>query len=442
MRSINWYISIFSGLIFLFFFGFKAHQLVNQSNDLKKLEENHASLIKIEYGLFNLDGWKSKAYDVFSDRLHHFEISSSAYDEVQVEMQRYLNGVYKEYIASGKLFDQVFKDAEEKKTVPPALLNMFKMSLPAQIQNLDIEKKLPGMARTLTTELRKREPKIKSVLSTELDKLLITQDTVSRTDARNQIAAYYGQPDLKSAISFLDERIKSEKQLFYSASNFVFGLLVGLVVFSIFLYLVFKNYRPWVLGFLSLVSLVALYIGVQLPMIVIDMRLNSFDFVLLHQSLSFDQQSIFFQSKSILDVTHTLLEGRTVDLKIVGIMVLCFSIIFPAIKLSLSAFYLLVKALRNNSLVKAMIFHLGKWSMADVFVVALFMAYIGFHGLADAQLSAIEHNKTGFAVETINYTRLEKGALFFTAYCLLSIALGTTLSFIHQKNSSSDENQI
>ena len=31
--------------------------------------------------------------------------------------------------------------------------------------------------------------------------------------------------------------------------------------------------------------------------------------------------------------------------------------------------------------------------MADVFVVALFMAYIGFYGLFDAQLHQLENNK-------------------------------------------------
>lgn len=53
--------------------------------------------------------------------------------------------------------------------------------------------------------------------------------------------------------------------------------------------------------------------------------------------------------------------------------------------------------------------------MADVFVVALFMAYIGFHGLADAQLDAIESNKTGFAVETaIIHTWTKE--LYFSPY--------------------------
>ena len=163
-------------------------------------------------------------------------------------------------------------------------------------------------------------------------------------------------------------------------------------------------------------------------MIEIDARMNSFVFNLFDKDISFGEQSVLFQSKSILGVTKTLLESRGIDLKIVGYMVLCFSVVFPMIKLILSAFYLGSARLQKSKLIKNIIFYLGKWSMADVFVVALFMAYIGFFGLVDSQLGAIEQNKGGFAVETVNYTHLGPGALFFTAYCVLSIILGTVIS--------------
>ena len=62
--------------------------------------------------------------------------------------------------------------------------------------------------------------------------------------------------------------------------------------------------------------------------------------------------------------------------------------------------------------------------MADVFVVAMFMAYIGFYGIITSQLGDIGRNQTGYAVETLNYSKLSPGALFFTTYCILSIITG------------------
>jgi hypothetical protein len=66
--------------------------------------------------------------------------------------------------------------------------------------------------------------------------------------------------------------------------------------------------------------------------------------------------------------------------------------------------------------------------MADVFVVALFMAYIGFYGIISSQLNSIANNRGGFAVETINNSGLAPGALFFTTYCVLSIIVGILIN--------------
>ena len=76
--------------------------------------------------------------------------------------------------------------------------------------------------------------------------------------------------------------------------------------------------------------------------------------------------------------------------------------------------------------------------MADVFVVALFMAYIGFHGLLTSQLGGIARNETGFNIETLNYSRLSPGALFFTSYCILSIIIGIIINRHDQKSGFSE----
>ena len=168
--------------------------------------------------------------------------------------------------------------------------------------------------------------------------------------------------------------------------------------------------------------------SVSLPMIDLEAMLNAFEINIIGTTIGFDKQYIYYQSKSILDVTETLISSGGIDLKIVGYMVLCFSVIFPFIKLILTVLYLFSSKMRENRWVQNIIFYLGKWSMADVFVVALFMAYIGFYGILNSQLQAIENNKGGFAVETINNSSLSPGALFFTSYCIMSIILGIVVN--------------
>ncbi len=65
-----------------------------------------------------------------------------------------------------------------------------------------------------------------------------------------------------------------------------------------------------------------------MPMIDLDARLNSFQTDLLGSKIGFDEQSLYYQSKSILEVTTTLIKEGAADLKIVGYMILVFSIVF------------------------------------------------------------------------------------------------------------------
>jgi len=66
--------------------------------------------------------------------------------------------------------------------------------------------------------------------------------------------------------------------------------------------------------------------------------------------------------------------------------------------------------------------------MADVFVVAIFMAYIGMYGIITSQLGAINNSRQGFVIETLNYSRLALGAFFFTAYTIISIIIGIIIN--------------
>ena len=73
-----------------------------------------------------------------------------------------------------------------------------------------------------------------------------------------------------------------------------------------------------------------------------------------------------------------------------------------------------------------MVLKSGKWSMADVFVVAIFMAFIGFKGIIDSQLGQLEQGNRAIEVITTHEgTALQVGFMLFMGYCLLSLALST-----------------
>lgn len=399
---------------------------ISTSDQLLKHKEYQAEVSKIDYGLFNMHEWRKRAINVFGERLSSFEIGQETYEEVRVELEKYLKYIYKEYIATGKIFDNIIADAERNPNINKFLLKLLKENLKDQIKALDIPRYIPGLSMQLAAELRKNESRIKDVLARQLNLMIQTNDPYPYTDRRQTIFNELDVGHASDAITILKLRIaklKSERNHYATIASFLF-FLGTMLAFGFRRLIGFKI----MISIITMFSIALLILGIQLPMIEIDARLNSFVFRLLDTDLSFDEQTIFYQSKSILEVTRTLIESKGIDLKVVGILILCFSVVFPLIKLILSIIYVNIRRLQHNSTVKALIFYLGKWSMADVFVVALFMAYIGFYGLVDSQLEQIESNQGGFAIETVNYSGLAPGALFFTAYCILSITIGIILN--------------
>lgn len=97
------------------FSSMKTIDLINVSKSMKVYKEDLAEINKINYGLFNITIWKEEALKVFENRIAEFEISPKAYDQVIVELEKYLRGINREYIESGKIFEQIFADAEKMK---------------------------------------------------------------------------------------------------------------------------------------------------------------------------------------------------------------------------------------------------------------------------------------------------------------------------------------
>lgn len=401
---------------------FKSYGLIKDYQVLKKYKEDLAEINKINYNLFNLQLWKKEALNVFENRIASFEISPKAYGQVEKELEKYLYDINKKYVESGKIFDNIFEEAENNPKVNKIFLKLIKDNTSPQIKLLNLPKYIPAMAVELAAELKKQEPQLRDIMRSELKKVIKDEDPNNYNDPRQVIYIQYLQKDLQSTNEVLTVKIDELQKTIDASVQWIYTLFLSIFILSLLLLRLLGNEVG--ITVLTLDSILMLILGVNLPMIDIEALLNAFTINILGTEVGFDRQYMYYQSKSILDVTETLISGKGIDLKIVGWMVLCFSVIFPFIKLVLSGLYLFSAKLRKSKLIQNIIFYLGKWSMADVFVVALFMAYIGFYGIISSQLNSIANNKGGFAVETINNSGLAPGALFFTTYCIMSIVIG------------------
>jgi hypothetical protein len=107
---------------------------------------------------------------------------------------------------------------------------------------------------------------------------------------------------------------------------------------------------------------------------------------------------------------------------IVGIMIFTFSVLFPFTKMGCS--FITIQNPEKYKTIKWISFFTsksGKWSMADVFVVALFMAFIGFNGIIKDQLSHLGRSNEYLEILTTNGTALQSGFYLFLFFCITGL---------------------
>lgn len=139
------------------------------------------------------------------------------------------------------------------------------------------------------------------------------------------------------------------------------------------------------------ISLICLYPGLTLPILNIHVGAS---IPLLGEIELYDRtQSVISGIRLLYDFDNAF----------VASMILIFSVVVPVLK---ALILFIVLAFRNwKHRVKAYNFVaiIGKWSMADVFVVATFLAYLG------------TSSDEGISSEVM------EGLYYFTAYCIISL---------------------
>ena len=135
---------------------------------------------------------------------------------------------------------------------------------------------------------------------------------------------------------------------------------------------------------------------------------------------------VYEQTRSIVGSVRRLYE---VGSPVPATLILLFSVIVPVIKAALVAWavFLADERLRRRTL--SFVVSIAKWSMADVFVVALFIAYLA------AQASTTPAPERTPAPPLLAFdARFGSGFYWFAAYCLFSLG---TQQFTHRLASRS-----
>jgi Paraquat-inducible protein A len=169
--------------------------------------------------------------------------------------------------------------------------------------------------------------------------------------------------------------------------------------------------------------------GVLSPMLEVEVRITKLDATLLGTPVEFRDQSLYYRSKTVLEVFQTLIHMGRPEMTLVGVLVILFSVVFPALKmLALGACLFRPALLRTNRLVKLFAFELSKWSMADVMVLAIFMSFVAFNGVIGSAWDGLRDmpNIHQVLIPT-NSSRILPGFYLFLGFCISSIFLSQKL---------------
>lgn len=237
------------------------------------------------------------------------------------------------------------------------------------------------------------------------------------TDQKIDINLYFGSSEVqKERQNVFIKNIEEAKSDIQFHTFLILGLILLYIILLSLLHVTYKPPTLLLIGLISL-SIVCLHAGLFTPMLeiaAIEHNLNLGDIPIEKEVFGFQvdltvhkkfEGDIYFyyQSKSIAQLIQLLFQQGNL---IVGFSILIFSVVFPLIKTLLMLFFVFRPQIANKKWFKNFVLNLSKWSMADVFVVAIFLGFLAFKNL---QVGIGTHSNIAI------------GLYFFFSYCILSI---------------------
>jgi hypothetical protein len=382
----------------------------------RQAKEDLIELSRVKYGLFSVDEWKGLLATIVTRKLEAFDLDGADKEEMRRRisefLSKFLNDFEKQYY-------------EEKSRSLGGLIQSGIASLTGTVEKM--KKDVPVITERILefmNDPRNRDA-IRTYIIEKLDEY--ADETFSEIDytLHDQIIATHGYETRSATITALQGDIQDTQQ---KQRPFVIALFILIGICGIMLLTSKQLSQAEVIGYIAL-CFILLLAGLLLPMIEIDARISDLKFSFLGESISFTDQVLYYKSKSILEVVHLMVTQSRVDLLLVGMLVLAFSVLFPIAKLICSVIFVFHKRMRENRLIRFIVFKTGKWSMADVMVVAIFMAYIGFSGIIGEQLAQLQRITDNLEILTTNQSCLLIGFYLFTSFAVLSLLVSHKMQY-------------
>jgi hypothetical protein len=408
--------------------------LVGDLNRVKVLKTDLAEIHHVRYGLLDADVWVARIGEILEKRVDELDLTQASREQVTAAVTQLLDTLIREIERNL---------AQRRPDSGGSWLDQLQGALQQGLQDLllDVARlrdRVPEYADAFVEQLSVTG--VKEQIKARLQVLL--RDAVASSGAETDrrpleaILVRSGCADvdacsrlIETEIGALGPRIQHQLAAVIGLVSLVFMVsLVGGVPRRQASDRTTDRLAPVLLFALVGATFLLLVGGLATPMIEVDARIGELTFQLLGEPVVFSDQVLYFQTKSIFDVMRILFESGQADMLLVAVLLTLFSVVFPALKLLATyAYYYDAGGSRGSATVRFFALKSGKWSMADVMVVAIFMAYIGFDALVANQLGSLRGASDAVAILTTNGTSLEPGFYLFLGFVLAGLLLSAAL---------------
>lgn len=417
IKKIFSYFLIILSTLLLSYIIYSVTDLVKEGDEAKVIKVDYAELHSVQYGLFNSTIWADKIANVINQKIDEFDFTETS----RAEIKTYVETIIDTLIVEA---DKKVRKSNKKSGFINSILGSTKQMVTDELVDIrGLRKRVPEFTDSVLNELEKpaNQKVVKAVMKDKLR--LLMEENLVHTDMTlyNQILTRNECNNYEICSAVLKIQLDQKNQEMEQATMDILMMAAVLILLIIFQGTILNSISLFLLTATGVTLLIP---GIFLPMLDMEAKIAKLYFTILDKPVIFTDQILFFQSKSISDMVRILLESPETKMIFVGILLTTFSIIFPTLKLLSTYLYFYSKSfIGNNAIVRFFALKSTKWSMADVMVVAIFMAYIGIDGVISHELKTLEASSAPVNVITSNGTHLEIGLFLFLGFVFTSFVL-------------------
>lgn len=397
---------------------YMAIEIIHTGDKAKIYKSDYATLHSVEYGIFNANLWRRKITNVIDNKIETFNLDTNNRQEIKGYIETIIDTLILEA-------DRVVRDRNTgKRGFFDSIMGSTKQMITDSIIDIkDLRKRVPEFTNAVMSEVEKPEnqERAKKVLRKKLKAFMHEKfKPIDNMDAYDLVLQKYNVNDPDTCNTILDTHMKETSK----KMHLQMVMMLMLATLIILLTILMGSLNSISLFLLSGTTVTLLVSGIMLPMLDIEAKIAKLYFAILDKAIVFENQILFFQNKSISDLVRLLIDSDDTKMVFVGILLVMFSIIFPTLKLIATyMYYYSSNIIGNNPVTRFFAIRSTKWSMADVFVVSIFMAYLGLDGVVNNELKHLEANTTPMNIITTNGTHLEAGFFLFLGFVTTSFVL-------------------